>query len=460
MMLDSVSREWRFDTITNNLYVRSGVFPTSFTQAAAFSVTVNDALYIQSVCGPANMVFNVFDGKTFRPWFNGWSGSPGMYGSDPVCGDDRAWNFQFNIQDTNKRRKIVEFMDLIPDGSYVVVRNCSYYEDVPPYVNTYVDTWQNDTTYLGPGNSMYHRLLQQGFTTIDSFYRPRAFVFAYKKNAGGSFTPKSDFSEGIYDPITLSVNCTTLDSIGYLTSPIFGPANQWNQLHWKGKSKDTTSGDNPTVDVYGIDNTGTEVLLFTDLNQSFQDYDISGIDAKVYPFIKLKMRNIDSVNFTPYQLNYWRVNYTPVPEGAIAPNIFFQMRDTAELGEPLDFKIAFKNVSEMPFDSLKIKMVITDRNNIPNIVPIPRQKPLLPDSVLTISATINTNNLAGLNNLYVNVNPDYDQPEQYLFNNFAFKNFYVFPDSLHPLMDVTFDGMHILNRDIVSPKPHILIKLK
>ncbi|HMW27722.1 MAG TPA: T9SS type A sorting domain-containing protein, partial [Ferruginibacter sp.] len=30
----------------------------------------------------------------------------------------------------------------------------------------------------------------------------------------------------------------------------------------------------------------------------------------------------------------------------------------------------------------------------------------------------------------------------------------------NPLLDVTFDGVHILNRDIVSAKPHILINLK
>ena len=58
------------------------------------------------------------------------------------------------------------------------------------------------------------------------------------------------------------------------------------------------------------------------------------------------------------------------------------------------------------------------------------------------------------------VNPDDDQPEQYHYNNFAFRNFYIKPDSLNPLLDVTFDGVHILNRDIVSSKPDIIVKLK
>ena len=74
--------------------------------------------------------------------------------------------------------------------------------------------------------------------------------------------------------------------------------------------------------------------------------------------------------------------------------------------------------------------------------------------------TIDTKNYYGLNTLFVEVNPDNDQPEQYHFNNFIYKNFLVKGDNFNPLLDVTFDGVHILNRDIVSARPHIIIKLK
>jgi hypothetical protein len=328
-------------------------------------------------------------------------------------------------------------------------------------LNVYPATWQSeDIPRYGAGNTLYDLLYNNGFTLIDSFNRARTWSFIYKKNDQPHFPSQFIFTQGNYDKIILNVNCTTPDSIGYITSPVFGPAKQWKELHWNGNSLDTTAGDNPTVDVYGIRQDGTETLIFTDLNESFQDYDISDINATTYPYLRLKMKNLDPVNFTPYQMSYWRVTYVPVPEGAIAPNISFQLRDTVDVGEPLDFKIAFKNVSDVAFDSLKIKMVITDKNNIPVAILIPRQNPLAPDSVLIIDTTINTRNLPGLNNLFINVNPDFDQPEQYLFNNFAYKDFYVKPDSLNPVMDVTFDGVHILNRDIVSSKPHILVKLK
>ncbi|HVV06518.1 MAG TPA: hypothetical protein VHC96_19940, partial [Puia sp.] len=56
--------------------------------------------------------------------------------------------------------------------------------------------------------------------------------------------------------------------------------------------------------------------------------------------------------------------------------------------------------------------------------------------------------------------PDYAQPEQYFFNNFLYRKFYVRYEDRNPTLDVTFDNIHILNDDIVSAKPHIQIRLQ
>ncbi len=457
LTLDTLSRQWKYETILNTLFIRSGVFPTSASTAASFSVSINNdgASKIRSVCGISNVVFNVIDPISFKPLLNALSG-PGQYGSDVVCDPTRAYNFQFNILDTNKRRKIVEFMDLIPDGSYIIVRNFS---GTDSSTNTYASAWKGDTSYLGSGNSMYQRLLAQGFTGIDSFYRPRAWIFLYQKNSAATFAPRFVISQGIYDPITLSADCYTPDTLGYITSPVFGPAKAWKKLRWGGTA-DAIPGDEAAVDMIGIKTDGSQTTLFSGLDISQQDFDISSVDAKTYPYAQLKLRTQDSIKYTPYQLKYWELTYSPAPEGAIAPNIFVQAKDTVDVGEPLDFKAAFKNVSDAAFDSLKIKMIVTDKNNVANIIPVPRRRPLPVGDTIQAGGIINTTNLPGSNTLYIEVNPDNDQPEQYHFNNFAYKNFYVKPDSLNPLLDVTFDGVHILNDDIVSSKPDILVKLK
>jgi hypothetical protein len=191
------------------------------------------------------------------------------------------------------------------------------------------------------------------------------------------------------------------------------------------------------------------------------DTSLSWINAQTYPYIKLKMLNIDSVGATPNQLRYWRVNGSYIPEGAVAPNMLFTMKDTAEQGEMVDLKLAFKNISQTAFaDSMRISIILTDRYNNPTSLPVPKGKILVSGDTLVINHKINTRNYPGNNTVFVEVNPGNAQPEQYHFNNILFKNLYVKADNFNPLLDVTFDGVHILNKDIVSAKPHILVNLK
>jgi hypothetical protein len=95
---------------------------------------------------------------------------------------------------------------MIPSNLYVVVRNTS---GTNHSSNTYSSDWKLDTASLGSGQSIYHELYNQGFSTIDSFNRPRAWIFIYKKD-DPSFTREYIFSEGIYDKITLTSDCLYL----------------------------------------------------------------------------------------------------------------------------------------------------------------------------------------------------------------------------------------------------------
>ena len=53
-----------------------------------------------------------------------------------------------------------------------------------------------------------------------------------------------------------------------------------------------------------------------------------------------------------------------------------------------------------------------------------------------------------------------DQPEQEHFNNLLQLPFYVTSDDDQPILDVTFNGRHILNNDIIAPESEIYITLK
>jgi hypothetical protein len=458
VFIDSSSRKWQYHPVLNSLFIRTAIYPAGSPNQADYSVAVNGDAFVGPGCYYNELIINVFDPVTFHPWTN-----PGgtTFGSNTTCaGSQREYNFDYSLGDTASRRKALAFLtSIVPDGYYVVIRsNTSPYPELawaPP--NTYSAEWRGDSAYWG--HSLYHELKNQGFTSIDQYDHPTAFAFVYQKNRLATYTPSISFTQNIYDRILMSAACPTPDSLGYTTSPAFGAAKQWKQLIWRGSTLDAGPGDKPTVDVIGVNSTGGEITLMSNIDASQQDVDISAINAVQYPFLKLRMRNLDSVNLTPYQLRYWRLTYVPIPEGALAPNVLFQFKDTLEAGEPLDFKIGFKNISEAGFDSLRVKMVVTDRNNV-QYPTSTRFRPLPGGDTLHVRRPTSTGTLGGLNTFYLDVNPDNDQPEQFHFNNFMYRNFYVKSDNVNPLLDVTFDGVHILNRDIVSSKPHILIKLK
>lgn len=450
------NRQWTFGERVNNLFVRNSIFGPAGQTDNDFSVVVNGQDGIASACVGNSLIFNVFDPVTFRPWRNVDDVGNNLYrfGSGSAnCKPSRNWNFEFSYMNEVNRKKMMDMMDSIPIGAYVVVR--SIYYSVP---HSFSSTWRADTALYGSNNSLYHKLLFEGLIDIDSINKPQAWIFIYKKG-DNSFQPKYKINSSINDFAVLEADCKTPDTLGFITSPKFGPAKNWKQVIWDGRSLENPSHDNPTVDIIGVDTANNETTLYT-LNKSTHNFDISSVSAVNYPYMRLRMRNADSIGITPYQLDYWRIHFTPVQEGALAPNLFFISKDTLEVGEPVKFGVAFKNISKAPFDSIAVKVTVLDKDNTTRDLRMSKQKPLLTGDTAILRFELDSKNYIGINTLFVEFNPNNDQPEQYHFNNFLYHNFYVKADLVNPLLDVTFDGVHILNRDIVSAKPHIQIKLK
>lgn len=457
LYLDSSSRSWNYTLNDNNVYIRNCIYQPRCQTDNDFLVSLNGNDVIASACLGNSLVFNVIDSATFKPWKNvdGNGDNLNLYGSASAnCGTNRNYNFEFSYLTPADRKTMMDFMNIIPDGAYVIVRSFDY--NTP---NSFADTWKGDTALYGHNNSLYHKLKEAGFDGIDSVNQAKAWIFIFQKGNKIRFIPSyrvaSTFSEKIY----LETILKTPDSIGYITSPKFGPAHQWEKVIWKGHSQDVENKDNPTVEIIGINPAGLETSIKV-LDKSTSEYDISSLSTVDYPYLKLRMRNADSIYLTPFQLEYWRVMYKPVPEGGIMPNISFNIKDTLNAGEKIKFEISFKNISSVSFDSLLTQISLVDNNNITHVLDSTRRKAVIVNDSVRIVYEIDSKDLAGFNTLKIEFNPNKDQPEQYLLNNFLYKTFYVKADNIDPLLDVTFDGVHILNNDIVSARPHIVIKLK
>lgn len=258
-------------------------------------------------------------------------------------------------------------------------------------------------------------------------------------------------------------------SNGYIASEIIGPAYKWNSLHWKQQSLETPTTDSIILKVIGIRTNGTIDTLAVFPKDSTDIYDLSNyISASTHPKLQLIAFMRDDVNKTPSQLKKWQVLYDQVPECAINPKQGFSSNAALQAlqeGDNLIVRLPIENIGTVPFtDSLVVTYWIEDANRF--IHPLPQKlkaNPFIPNQIIIDTIKFNSLNYPGSNYLWIDVNPESNsrhQPEQYHFNNIARIAFNVSKDNVNPLLDVTFDGTHILNGDIVSSKPHVLVTLK
>lgn len=275
--------------------------------------------------------------------------------------------------------------------------------------------------------------------------------------------------------VTLNDSIETNWTNGYIASEIIGPATKWNSLHWRQQSLEFPSKDSITLKLIGIRPNGMKDTLAVFSKDSTDIYDLSHyISSATHPKMQLVAFIRDDVYKTSAQLKKWQVMYDEVPECAINPQIGFSNNSTLKAlqeGDNLIVHIPIENIGAMPFnDSLVITYWIEDANRVIHTLPQKlKAKPFLPNQVIIDTVKFNTydtlkiNHYSGFNYLWIDVNTESNskyQLEQYHFNNIARIGFNVNKDNINPLLDVTFDGSHILNGDIVSSKPHVLITLK
>lgn len=244
---------------------------------------------------------------------------------------------------------------------------------------------------------------------------------------------------------------------GEISSGLVGPALSWSQMTADIVPSANAGQDAKVLTVYGVRQDKTEQLLFQSITAD--QFDISSIDATVYPYLRLQLEVTDNVQQTPHQIQSWRVDYETPPEGTLLINNQQGIASAIEVqeGQSVSNSYTYWNYSKKDFqDSIKIKY---DLLNIGSSVRLMDSLNLIAlaggDSVQFTLDFITMGN-QGLNDLILSANENYPN-EAYSFNNSARFSDYLLvrPDETNPLVDVSFDGLQIMNGDIVSPTPSI-----
>lgn len=287
---------------------------------------------------------------------------------------------------------------------------------------------------------------------------PWAYGLVFKKN-DPSFTPVDTLARTVADQFEIRGAIAAKWPTGAFETAPIGPAKNWKSLLWRSGERDDPD-EFETLTLYGVRGENIPDTLLLQLN-SETDTGLQAFSAKDFPWLRLRYDGLDSTNRTFVPSRYLRILYDAVPEGALAPAAGMLMpKDTLQTGETMRAGMAFVNISTTDMDSVLVLFRIQDGAN-QQVSVYERYLPLLSRDTLQTQVAFDTRNLApGAQRLLIDVNPDNDQPEQYHYNNVWVKDFYVSRDDRNPILDVTFDGVHILDGDLISPRPTVVVSLK
>lgn len=396
----------------------------------------------------------------------------GQYnGMTYICPTATDWrgrsekHFIFRTSDSLQLDALVNMLDNeIPDGHYILA-----YSYIP---NNYPSPY---SVYGDWPPELFTSFQNLGATSFTPGMPDDGFIFFCRKGTPSTVqeihTPDTVSSDVTYPEqfLTFETFIQGSSTSGLAQAEIAGPAFTWNTLYWNQNPQETITSDTTRLMVYGIDVLGNESLQIDTLmtaNDSIINLDLL-IDAGTYPLLRLSAVTTDTDSITPAQFNRWQILYQPVPELAINPKkgFFYTIEnDSIHEGDSAKFGIAIENISAFDMDSLLVHYWIEDKNHSTNSLDYNRQDSLRSGEVIFDTIGFSSTSLGGNNSIWIAANPKLsngkqDQLEQFYFNNIAQRAFTVIEDNTNPLLDVTFDGIHILDEDIISPNPLISISL-
>jgi len=469
-------RKFNFVNDVKSIEVNDAIMGVNGHDWPDVNYKINNVTIEESSNALEGFSFAVLNPRSLKPWLFDTACSPSFTPyDDPHIGNtvsfcgQQAFAFDFYDSTAARQAKMANFLASIPAGYYLIA-----------WSNGFSNGWAGPPAGFDTVNT-YSTVLKQQFASFgSSMITPASTTLnthsAYTMIGRKGWIPgqaKEKVSPDESTKITLMDTLTTNWNNGYIASEVIGPAKSWDEFHIRKTHLETPSYDSLVIRVIGITPAGTQVVL-ANLKDTTRDiYNLSTmVNATTYPYIRLFAYMADDSMLTPPQLKRWQVIYTQAPEMAVNPALNFSFKkDTVQEGQPLQMTCAIQNISDLNFtDSLQISYWLLDKNHAKHNIILSNNKsfkvrkpPFNAGTYFVDSVTVNTIGYPGLNSLWMEANPlstPRTEKEQYHYNNILQKPFYVTTDKTNPLMDVTFDGVHILDGDIVSAKPNILVSLK
>ncbi|MBK7944128.1 MAG: hypothetical protein IPJ85_01940 [Flavobacteriales bacterium] len=456
--LDRDAREFVFDESSRN--VRASVAGNLSSPYTGWSLELEAQDGGGCSGGPAWHVA-VIDPVTFEAWGTKWTSPQGEVfnpdhdfgngNNNGACRPRPEKYFSFSTNATTQLGGLQNMLvNAIPDGHHILI-----------YSWRYLDKYG---TAANGGSGVMQTLEGMGAPSFAQVQDSVPYICYVRKGFPETFRDTSGVSRT--DSVNLSVWVPTALSRGVITTVDVGPAFDWQALYWDEVPSDQL--DSTRIKLQGLGPGSSNPLELLDLSSELDEVLPLPVSAAQYPILRIQGRFSDAnvSDAKPAQLKRWHVLSSPVPECAIHPPLGYHngLEGWSE-GQMAKVAVAVQNISEFDMDSLLIAAWIIRANNSKVGIHYQLNAPLPAGGFVVDTIRFSTVGFGGWNTLVLEANPidsatgRYHQLEQYHFNNIAQWRFKVDEDRENPVLDVTFDGRHILNGDIVSARPEVQVTL-
>ena len=244
-----------------------------------------------------------------------------------------------------------------------------------------------------------------------------------------------------------------VDAVGNVTTKNIGPVAWWNNLSYDVINPSPTGEYSATL-IGQNSSTKNWDTLQTSIPDSLS---ISNINADTYPYLRVRFDFIDSTFQTtePMELRNVQFDYHPLNDLYVEKEDFNFHQDSLLQGYDVTYDFKARNFGDIPADSVSLGFYLNGLDSLlyQPVVSVPA------DSFSNqVEYTIDTRRLIFENKVFVKA--ESNKREYFNFNNLTDQTFYVARDSIRPLFSVKFDGQEIINNDIVSSTPSVVITLE
>lgn len=293
-----------------------------------------------------------------------------------------------------------------------------------------------------------------GSTKIDTLKFRGSWALIGEKGAAPGHVKEE--IRGPYDGI-IQIDSTFIvpNNYGSMVTKDIGPAAEW--INFQAESS-TPLNSKIKYRILGIKSNGI-VDSLNNFTLNNNNADLSFVDARKYKFIKILSEFYSGDNSASPGISSLGVNFNSLPELGTNYQVVSVNKDSLVYGENESLQFFVYNVGGVPADSFNIKVDVVNSDNIHSTVFNSLVDSLNPNSRKEFNVSYSTISGTGAKSFYISIDPENKIPELYKDNNVFSIPFFVKPDTSRPTLNVTFDGINILDGDYVSANPKIRIEL-